>query len=152
MTSTRTSQTVYATPGGVNQHDGKLPIRTCDRCGRDIVFPTSRRTGKRYPVTVSRNSMGARFYMGHNLHGRDCGERAEAERAEMRLLDAIHALNTEKSALYRIVQEALRKVNNYADLSDADQDVIDDQIIASWDAIDARFAALAAAANGEEAG
>ena len=60
--------THYASPGGVRQHGGSLPIRTCKTCAEDIVWVTSQRTGKSYPVNISRGYHGQRFYMGHNVH------------------------------------------------------------------------------------
>jgi len=75
---TTTQPTEYASQGGVRQHGGSLPIRHCSTCGDEIVFPTSTRTGRRYPVSVSRGYKGQRFYIGANVHRceRPCQESA----------------------------------------------------------------------------
>jgi hypothetical protein len=76
--------TDYASPGAVNQHGGNLPIKRCKRCGNEIVWATSKRTGRAYPVDVSHGEMGQRFYIGSNIH--KCQEildrRAAEDRAE----------------------------------------------------------------------
>jgi len=58
----------YASTGAVRQHGGKLPIRLCKFCGTQIVWCKSQRTGKNYPVNVTRGYLDQRFYMGHNFH------------------------------------------------------------------------------------
>lgn len=61
--------TEYASPGAqAHQRGGLLAITRCRSCGAEIVFATSKRTGKRYPVSVSHGYKGQRFYMGHNVH------------------------------------------------------------------------------------
>lgn len=68
MSSQQRPQTQYASQGGVTQNGGSLPITHCKRCHVRIVWPTSRRTGKRYPVTVSRGYHDQPFYIGSNVH------------------------------------------------------------------------------------
>jgi hypothetical protein len=81
---TRSEILGHASQGGVRQNGGTLPIYECRRCaeagypGEQIVWPTSKRTSKRYPVDVSRGYHGQRFYMGHNVH--KCDE-VQARRA-----------------------------------------------------------------------
>lgn len=58
----------YASQGAVNQNGGSLPVSTCKRCGNEVVWVTSKRTGKRYLVNVSIGYRDQRFYMGHNIH------------------------------------------------------------------------------------
>ncbi len=57
----------YASGGAVSQ-DGILAISECKRCGEQIVWATSSRTGKHYPVTVSRGYLGQRFYVNSDIH------------------------------------------------------------------------------------
>lgn len=62
----------YASTGAVRQHAGSLPVYICNTCGREVVWVESKRTGKPYLVTVTRGYLDQRFYMGHNVHPRDC--------------------------------------------------------------------------------
>jgi hypothetical protein len=64
---TNNTQTEYAT-GGANAQDGALPIRTCKNCQSDIVWVTSARTGKCYPVNISYGRSNQRFYVKTNFH------------------------------------------------------------------------------------
>ncbi len=68
----------YASPGAVRQHGGSLPIRRCGTCGQDVVWCTSKKTGRKYLVNVSRGYLDQRFYVGSDFH--DCAKRlAEIE-------------------------------------------------------------------------
>lgn len=64
----RSPDGIYATSGAVAQHGGSLPIYICNACGADVVWCESKRTGRKYLVTVTRGRNGARFYAGHNIH------------------------------------------------------------------------------------
>lgn len=57
----------FAGEGAVHQ-DGRLPIRECRYCGLLIVWATSKRTAKRYPVNVRRGHLNQCFYMKHDVH------------------------------------------------------------------------------------
>lgn len=72
----------YASTGAVRQHAGKLPIYVCTTCGAEVVWVESTRTGRPYLVTVSKGYLGQRYYVGANVHPRDCGERRARELAE----------------------------------------------------------------------
>lgn len=70
--------TVYATPGAVNQKGGSLKIMWHNECGEQVVWVTSQRTGRFYLVNVRENYNGARFYMGHDIHNHDADDSAYA--------------------------------------------------------------------------
>lgn len=57
---------IYATDGGVAQ-EGKLKIMVC-RCGAQVVWATSARTGRKYRVNISRGHLGQRYYRKNNVH------------------------------------------------------------------------------------
>lgn len=56
----------YAGPGRATGHD--LPIYICNTCHADVVWCESKRTGRKYLVTVSRKRSGNLYYMANNLH------------------------------------------------------------------------------------
>ena len=64
MTNTTT---VWASDGAVNQ-GGSKQVKLCNKCNAEIVFCQSKKSGKWYPVNVSRGYHDQRFYMGHNVH------------------------------------------------------------------------------------
>lgn len=66
MTTSQTTE--FASPGAVHAQGEPLPIRRCNTCSQEIVFCTSKRTGRRYPVSVSHGYKGQRFYIGANVH------------------------------------------------------------------------------------
>ena len=57
----------YCGEGAVRQ-DGDLPIYDCLTCGAEVVWATSRKTGRKYLVNVSVGESGRRFYMKQNVH------------------------------------------------------------------------------------
>ena len=60
---------IYASPGAVAQHGGKLKIYVCNECGLQVVWVESKKKpGKFYLANVRRGQSGGRFYMGHDLH------------------------------------------------------------------------------------
>lgn len=67
--------TRYASEGAVRQ-DGPLPINACKFCGQPVVWATSRKTGKRYPVSVA--AWENTFYVKSNLHSREVCQRNQA--------------------------------------------------------------------------
>lgn len=89
---TNPQSTQYASPGAVNQTGGRLPIKHCKRCHAAIVWCTSKRTGKGYPVNVSTGYHDQRFYIGSNVH------RCEPVLALQAALDANDAAMTEAKA------------------------------------------------------
>lgn len=64
---------------GAQRQDGSLPIYICNTCGKEVVWAESRRTGRKYLVSVQRGYKGQRFYAKSAPHPRDCGERMQAE-------------------------------------------------------------------------
>jgi hypothetical protein len=72
MTSTATSKTRrgtgYATTGAVRQTSGDLPVYICNACSAEVVWATSKRTGRKYLVNVSHGFHGQRFYVGADVH------------------------------------------------------------------------------------
>jgi hypothetical protein len=69
---------MYAGPGAVRQHEGKLPIYVCNDCGREVVWATSAKTGRKYLANISHGAQGARFYIGANVHECDRSRTPEA--------------------------------------------------------------------------
>jgi len=67
MTYDLSGNTKYATGGAVRQ-DGPLAISLCKTCGREIVFATSKRTGKKYPVCVQYGRRNQPIYAKHDIH------------------------------------------------------------------------------------
>lgn len=63
----RSEDSAYASGGAVTQ-DGLLPIYIHLACGRDVVWATSRKTGRKYLVNVYRGQAGQRFYVKHQPH------------------------------------------------------------------------------------
>lgn len=70
----RSPDGVWANGGAVAQHDGKLPIYICNDCGREVVWATSARTGRKYLANISRGANGFRFYIGANIHQCSSGQ------------------------------------------------------------------------------
>lgn len=58
----------YAGPGAVKGQGAALPVYFCNRCKREVVWAESKRTGRKYLVTVSAGRAGQRFYIGSNVH------------------------------------------------------------------------------------
>lgn len=58
---------VWIGEGGCRQ-EGKLRLARCKYCGTDIVWATSRRTGRKYPASVWTGQGGARFYVKASPH------------------------------------------------------------------------------------
>lgn len=89
----RSPDGVYAGPGAVRQHGGKLPIYVCNTCGMDVVWVESKTTGRKYLVTISHGANGHRFYIGANVH--DCAaimaRRAQADYEREWQVDASNA-------------------------------------------------------------
>lgn len=82
----RSSDNGFAQEGAVAQ-DGRLPVYVCNACQREVVWATSRKTGRKYLVNVTRGYHHQRFYMKHNAHTADyCAgivrEREEWERRQ----------------------------------------------------------------------
>lgn len=72
----------YASVGAVVQANGSLPVYRCNGCGAEVVWAESKRTGRKYLVSVSYGQNRNRYYRGDNVHPRDCRERLESsERA-----------------------------------------------------------------------
>lgn len=61
----------FASEGAVRQNGGSLPIYVCNECGADVVWATSKRTGRKYLANISHGYNGARFYIGANVHQDD---------------------------------------------------------------------------------
>jgi predicted nucleic acid-binding protein len=84
----------YASPGAVNQHGGRLPVYVCNACGREVVWCESKRTGRKYLANVTHGYHDQRFYMGNNVHPRDCGEilnaQADREYRNRQAADVLH--------------------------------------------------------------
>jgi hypothetical protein len=66
-----THHTEFAGEGAVRQ-EGPLRITNCKRCGIEIVWATSSKSGKKYPVNVEQGYLDQRYYNKRNAH--DCSE------------------------------------------------------------------------------
>lgn len=53
---------------GAQAQDGRLKLYTCNTCQREVVWATSKRTGKVYLVNVQRGYNDQRFYMKNVPH------------------------------------------------------------------------------------
>lgn len=63
----------FASPGAVNQKGGTLPVYECNTCGSEVVWVHSAKTGRPYLVNVRRGNVDNRYYVGSEIHPRDCG-------------------------------------------------------------------------------
>lgn len=68
----RSPDGAYASTGAVRQHGGSLPIYVCNTCGREVVWATSSKTGRKYLANVSHGYLGQRFYVAASVHGTTC--------------------------------------------------------------------------------
>lgn len=59
---------ITAGVGAVRQGGGRLGVCLCNACGREVVWATSARTGRKYLANVSRGYLDQRFYVGADLH------------------------------------------------------------------------------------
>jgi len=100
---TNNQPTQYAS-GGANAQDGALPIRKCKNCPGDIVWVTSNRTGKRYPVNISYGRSNQRFYVKTNFH--KCDE-VLAKIAEFEEGEPQHAERRKREAFYLAHKDAI---------------------------------------------
>ena len=91
---TKTHDLGFASGGAVSQ-DGPLPIRECKRCGEQIVWAKSNRTGNNYPVNISTGYMHQRFYVKSDVH--NCDE-VESKREANRIAAAEQAEKEAKGA------------------------------------------------------
>lgn len=83
MARTTRVPNAFAGPGAVRQ-EGSLPIYECNACGRQVVWATSSKSGRKYLVDVSKGHLDQRYYNKRNAH--DCAkvlERRAAEEAAM---------------------------------------------------------------------
>jgi hypothetical protein len=87
----RSPDGAYAGTGAVRQHDGTLPIYICNTCGREVVWATSAKTGRKYLANIARGHLDQRFYIAASLH--DCGPelRRREEAARQRESNAHYA-------------------------------------------------------------
>jgi hypothetical protein len=99
MARTQRIPDTFAGQGAVRQHGGSLPVYRCNACGREVVWCESKRTGRHYLVNVSRGYMDQRFYVGSNVHPRNCAQ-----------------LQAERLAAYAEHQEQYKQVMAFAEL------------------------------------
>ena len=110
----------FASPGAVRQNGGSLPVQVCNRCGREVVWATSSRTGRKYLVTVSyRRSGGGRYYIGSNIHTDEIclsvpvdaiASRRHHVRAVNRTLDRVVACLVKKTEANESVEEIIADI------------------------------------------
>lgn len=73
---------VTAGVGAVNQKQGTQFVSTCNRCGAEVVWLKSGRTGRSYLVNVFRGQRDQRYYVGTSFHRARCDQTvADRERA-----------------------------------------------------------------------
>lgn len=86
----------FAGTGATAQHGGTLPVYVCTRCGKEVVWATSRRTGRKYLANVSHGYLDQRYYVGSSLHSdaycQDLQDRAAQERTRLARQDAARGL------------------------------------------------------------
>lgn len=58
----------FAGTGAVRQTEGPLPIYVCNACNLEVVWATSRRTGRKYLVNVHRGYLDQRYYIAASIH------------------------------------------------------------------------------------
>lgn len=63
----RSPSGAYASGGAVTQ-DGHLAIYECTTCGNEVVWATSKKTGRKYLVNVRKGMSGTRYYVKANFH------------------------------------------------------------------------------------
>jgi len=68
----RSPDGAYASTGAVRQHGGSLPIYVCNTCGREVVWATSTRTGRKYLANVAHGYLDQRYYVAASVHGTTC--------------------------------------------------------------------------------
>jgi hypothetical protein len=98
----------YASQGAVRQNGGNLPLYTCNACGGEVVWAESKRTGRKYLCTVRKGYHGQRYYVGADVHPRDCAEQRAARDAEYEAIVTAQEL----SADYVTRIQAARKSGN----------------------------------------
>ncbi len=108
MTTTATTRTRrgsgFASPGAVKAQGETLPVYICNGCQSEVVWAESKRTGRRYLVSVSTGRSGQRYFIGANVHKCEDAEskqrRHEVEQltAEIVLLEADLADSTARLA------------------------------------------------------
>ena len=67
---------VFVGQGAVAQNGGSLPLYRCNTCLAEVVWATSKRTGRKYLANVSRGHLDQRYYIGANVHR--CADRLAA--------------------------------------------------------------------------
>ena len=92
----------FASAGAVRQHGGSLPVYVCNACGDEVVWAESKRTGRKYLVTVRTGYHGQRFYVGSDLHPRDC---VEQRAARVGTVDRPDARQTQIATFRELLEE-----------------------------------------------
>lgn len=141
MTTPSTLSLGYAGPGAVNQHGGNLPVRLCSRCSAQIVWVKSARTGRHYPVNVRRGQADQRYYMGHDLHPRDCAERKAADLAEY-IADEDRRRDNAAAADELLAARRTYNAEHAAATTDAERTAADNRLLAAMDAITDKYDAI----------
>jgi hypothetical protein len=69
----------FASVGAVRQNAGGLPVYICNACESEVVWATSKRTGRKYMAKVSRGHMQQRYYIGARVHTEEQCQAIQAE-------------------------------------------------------------------------
>ena len=88
----RSSDKGFATAGAVAQHGGTLPVYICNPCGKEVVWCESKRTGRKYLVTVRRGHLDQRFYIGSQIH--ECAMEGDKAVKNAEIVELKRALKT----------------------------------------------------------
>lgn len=115
--TTRSRDGMYASQGAVRQHEGSLPIYVCNDCGREVVWATSSKTGRKYLANVSTGYLGQRFYIGASVHR--CDRSRTPEALEAREIDR------EIAAAQAYAMQALYEARDAAFLTGTDDEIAD---------------------------
>lgn len=98
----------FAGMGAQRQAGGRLPVYECSTCGREVVWATSKRTGRRYLAEVQRGQADQRFYIGANVHTDEACARRIAERDEF----SAEVLRREVGARVHECMKAAQRLHN----------------------------------------
>jgi hypothetical protein len=69
----------FASVGAVRQVGGTLPVYVCNACDTEVVWATSKRTGRKFLAQVSRGYMQQRYYVAASVHTDERCQRRQDE-------------------------------------------------------------------------
>ena len=135
----------FASQGAVNQNGGTLPLYRCNACRAEVVWATSKRTGRKYLCGVRHGYLGQRYYVGADLHTNAICEarNADVEAAAASVVD-VSMDRTSADTLRHIAAEVLRKSCKHSLTLHKAGTITDDQYLADLDLYEAEYNAAVA--------